>query len=770
MLSDLGMEQLVEEPTRRHNTLDLVITNTPHIVPRVEVLPGLSDHDAVFCEINIHPQKKKQPPRLIPLYKNGDWEGLKRDMKNLLSNMEAMKEDATTDELWTSFRDALHASVKKHIPHKPARAKETKPWINPALRRLIKKRDRMYKKMRKQGLQEFEQAYRHLRREVQRQLRRSYWSYLNDMFEENDESSTKPTNQKRFWTYIKHQKSSNIGVAPLRVGGRLVSDPKEQANILNQQFKTAFSEGRKYTKQEFIHKCKMPAKDVPVLNTIHISVEGVKKLLHNLQPGKSSGPDGISPRVLKELADDIAPILTIIYQSSINTSKVPTDWKEANVTPIFKKGEQYNPSNYRPISLTSVCCKVLEHILTSTIMDHLEFNHILCPQQHGFRRKRSCETQLLEFTHELFNNMAGGRQTDILILDFAKAFDRVNHSLLAHKLQYYGIQGALNLWISDFLEDRRQAVVINGARSEFVDVQSGVPQGSVLGPCLFLVYINDMPDLLTSSVRLFADDTAAYDTVTAHEDQTQLQYNLDQLVMWEKRWDMLFHPGKCVVLPVTRRKRLLHPEYHLHGHKLEVVKSVKYLGVTLSSDLSWNEHISNVCSRANKTLGFMRRNLKISSRRIKETAYMTYIRPMLEYATTIWDPYSQQSVKMLEAVQRRAARFVMRRYHNTSSVSAMLDELQWPSLENRRRTARLSMLYKIQHDLACVENIKSELHPLSSRQRRGHNQQLVIPQCRTQYHQNSFLPRTIKQWNSLPQEAIEANTIDTFVSWASRQE
>ena len=245
---------------------------------------------------------------------------------------------------------------------------------------------------------------------------------------------------------------------------------------------------------------------------------------------------------------------------------------------------------------------------------------ISCVLQHGFRRNRSCETQLLEFTHELFNNLAEGKQTDILILDFAKAFDRVNHSLLVHKLSYYGIQGVLNHWIADFLLERRQAVVLNGERSDFISVDSGVPQGSVLGPCLFLVYINDMPDLLTSPVRLFADDTAAYNVVASIDDQKHLQHNLNQLAEWEKRWDMLFHPSKCVSIPVTRRKTILQPTYHLHGHTLEVVRSVKYLGVTLCSDLNWSEHINTVCSKANKTVGFVRRNLKISSRRIKETA------------------------------------------------------------------------------------------------------------------------------------------------------
>ena len=287
----------------------------------------------------------------------------------------------------------------------------------------------------------------------------------------------------------------------------------------------------------------MPLQNFPILDNVDISSKGVVKLLNNLQPGKAPGPDNISLRVLKELAEEVAPILTMIFQSSVDTGTVPADWKTANVTPLFKKGEKYDAANYRPVSLTCICCKLLEHIMTTTIMGHLEGHGILCDQQHGFRKKRSCETQLLEFTDELINNMAKGAQTDIQILDFSKAFDRVNHSLLVHKLYHYGVRGTLNRWISDFLRDRKQAVVINGAKSDFINVESGVPQGSVLGPCLFLVYINVLPNRLTSSARLFADDTAVYSMVSSSEDQTCLQQDLNQLSEWEKSWDMAFHPS-----------------------------------------------------------------------------------------------------------------------------------------------------------------------------------------------------------------------------------
>ena len=317
-----------------------------------------------------------------------------------------------------------------------------------------------------------------------------------------------------------------------------------------------------------------------------IQAQGVEKLLANLSPYKACGPDGISPRVLKELAKELAPALTIIFQSSLTTGMVPVDWRDAHVTPIFKKGEHYNPENYRLVSLTCIACKIMEHIVVSAVMAHFDSNNLLTDNQHGFRKRRSCDTQLLEFTEELIHCLECGKQTDILIMDFAKAFDRVNHSLLLHKLHCYCIRRSILSWISSFLHDRRQAVVVNGNRSSFISVRSGVPQGSVLGPCLFLAYMNDLSNNLTSRTRLFADDTTVYRIVTNSVDQDHLQQDLQCLADWEENWEMKFHPAKCTTLSITRCRRLLQPSYHLHGHKLDVVNAAKYLGVTIQKNMT----------------------------------------------------------------------------------------------------------------------------------------------------------------------------------------
>lgn len=262
---------------------------------------------------------------------------------------------------------------------------------------------------------------------------------------------------KRFWTYIKHKRTDCKGISPLRSDGLLHSDPTDQSNILNKQFQSAFSEKININKDQFNEKCQMNGQ-FPSAPEINITCAGVLKLLQKLNPNKAAGPDNIRPKILKELAIEIAPILTIIFRRSLETGEVPPDWRSANVSPVYKKGDRYKAENYRPISLTCICCKLMEHIVTSHIMDHANRNNILYPLQHGFRSKRSCETQLIEFIDETSNNMASGKQTDVLIMDFSKAFDKVSHSLLAHKLEHYGIRGKTNNWIkkTSYTKDHRR--------------------------------------------------------------------------------------------------------------------------------------------------------------------------------------------------------------------------------------------------------------------------------------------------------------------------
>ena len=305
--------------------------------------------------------------------------------------------------------------------------------------------------------------------------------------------------------------------------------------------------------------------DIPDMPKFVIHTEGVEKLLKNINVKKANGPDEISSWVLKETATEIAPFLQFIFMQSIEEGEIPRDWKIANVVAIHKKGSKTKASNYRPVSLTSVNCKVLEHIIFHHIMSHLQEHNILTNDQHGFRKGHSCETQLITTIEEIHRHLDKGQQTDTVILDFSKAFDTVPHQRLLMKLQNNGIRDEMNTWIASWLKNRCQSVVIDGERSEEAQVRSGVPQGTVLGPLLFLLYINDIGNDLTSKIRLFADDSLLFGVVKTDTDSQNLQGNLNRLCEWADKWQMVFNPEKCYVRSIHRKKLPMVYDYSMKG-------------------------------------------------------------------------------------------------------------------------------------------------------------------------------------------------------------
>ena len=310
------------------------------------------------------------------------------------------------------------------------------------------------------------------------------------------------------------------------------------------------------------------------------------------------------------MAYEIAPILTEIFNQSLCEGIVPSDWRNADVAPVFKKGRKDLPENYRPVSLTCVCCKILEYIISTHIRSHLDKYSILSNLQHGFRNFFSCETQLLVTIQDLLKFREEKTQIDIAVLDFSKAFDTVPHKRLLKKLNHYGIRGPVLGWIRAFLEDRVQGVVVDGHRSPEGPVLSGVPQGTVLGPLLFLLHINDLPSVVDSKVRLFADDCLMYRPISSEADQEAFQRDLKALEVWGDAWGMRFNAKKCHIMTIARGRTRLSRFYTLTGHILSSVQEAKYLGITLTEELSWSTHSDSVFKRANSTLGFLRRNLR----------------------------------------------------------------------------------------------------------------------------------------------------------------
>ena len=299
-----------------------------------------------------------------------------------------------------------------------------------------------------------------------------------------------------------------------------------------------------------------------------------------------------------------------------------------------------------------------------------------------------------------------------------------------------------------FLQERTQKVILDGATSRPAKVLSGVPQGTVLGPLLFLVYINDLPQYVSpgTEVRLFADDSAVYRKITNINDAVILQKDLDNLQRWEKQWSMEFHPNKCQLLRITKRKNTIDHAYNIHGTAIQLTKDAKYLGITISNNLSWNTHINNICKKANSTINFLYRNFGSCSKEIKQRLYFSHVRPQLEYCSAIWDPHTQTNIAKLEAVQRRAARFVSGVFSREEHVTPILQKLNWIPLEERRARTKVTIMFKALNHLI---DVPTDHLVLTQNSTRSHNN-FCIPYCRTDTHRSAFFSSTIRLWNTLP--------------------
>ena len=540
-------QDVVNIPTRNDKTLDLLFTNAPSPVNRVKGMPpiGKADHDIVYVEYDINAKRIKQASRKIYLYKRADMVGLKDHMAQFKDAY--LSEDhshMSVNDMWVKFKTGFVEAVERFIPSKMTKTKYSVPWIDATIKRLVKKRHKLYLRARKSKDPDVKIHYKRFRAHVQKVLRDAYWKYVSNIFTfENDSSdpdTPKPEKIKKFWSFVKSLKKDAYGITSLRENGILKTDSKEKANICNRQFQSAFS------REDDSDPPSKGASPFSSMGDITVDPKGVTKLLDGLNVHKASGPDGLNARVLKECSNEISPILALIYNESLARGEVPDEWRQANVSPVFKKGEKYDAANYRPVSLTCICCKTLEHILVSNINKHIALDSILADCQHGFRSQRSCETQLVQFVHDIISNLDGAvnrghKQTDLIIMDFAKAFDKVPHRRLLHKLEYYGIRGSTHKWINSWLSGRTQQVVLDGQASDPVPVLSGVPQGSVLGPVLFLLFINDLPDNIRSSVRLFADDCVLYRNIHSLQDCLTLQEDLTSLGQWEADWQMKFN-------------------------------------------------------------------------------------------------------------------------------------------------------------------------------------------------------------------------------------
>ena len=418
-------------PNRQENILDLVFTTHPSLVQHCEPIPGISDHDMILTTINSDISYPKPNSHCIYLWNKANLQNMSEDISKFTSeftNMYAL--DTSVDNLWCSFRDKLLETINTDVPCKIKSKNSHQPWINRTLKQLRRHKQCSYNRARSTNLPTHWLHYKKLKKEMQKECRKSYNEYMSNIIHESYENGKK----KKLFSYIKSLRADFYGVDTLQKDDVLYPKNQYKANLLNQYFASVF------TSDDGCELPDMGPSIYPNIPQIEITTTGITELLRGLDPSKASGPDKIPGKLLKIMASEISPCLLLIFSASLHQGTVPQDRKQALVTPLFKKGNRKKTSNYRPISLTCICCKILEHIIHTNIMSHLETNNTLSNAQFGFHKHHSAELQLIQTSHDFALCLHNKSQTDAILLDFSKAFDKVLHRYLILKLQYYDMR------------------------------------------------------------------------------------------------------------------------------------------------------------------------------------------------------------------------------------------------------------------------------------------------------------------------------------------
>lgn len=762
-----NLQQIIDEPTHftesSSSLIDIYLVNNPRRVVLSSVgEPFLSQntryHCPIYCFYDFRKEQNTTFKRKIWLYDRGDYDGLRNDISstnwnNLCSN------DLNMYAL--NISDRITKSSEKYIPNKYATIRTADPpWLDNSIRKLIKKRRRLFAKAKRTKTTEDMDKYKQYRNKVTKSIQKAKKNHTDKL---SDKLKSGSLSSKDWWntlkSFIKDQNSTNI--PPIKTDSDILSSNLDKANVLNEYF----------IKQTNLNDENVPLPDIniprniPVLQTIFLTPEEVEDALQTLKLGKSSGPDGINNRVLKELSSELANPLCSLYNFSLQHSIVPDSWKEANVSPIYKKDDPSDVSNYRPISLLNTLGKVFEKIVHKHLFNFLSSHKIITNLQSGFVPGDSTVNQLVTIYDTFCKALDDGKEVRAVFCDVSKAFDRVWHRGLLLKLRSVGITGSLLNWFSDYLSNRRQRVVLPGACSDWKNITAGVPQGSILGPLLFLIFINDIVNDLDTNVRLFADDTSLYIIVDTPENAAlKLNNDLRKIHSWATQWLVTFNPSKSETLLISRkRSRINHPALFMNNQQLIEVESHKHLGLIFSNDGTWHAHIDLIASKAWTRVNVMRKLKFILNRKALQMIYTTFIRPVLEYSDIIWDNCTQYEKNELDKIQLEAARIVTGSTKLVSSAR-LNSEVGWENLSSRRRKHKLTLFYKMLNGITpdyLTQLVPSQVNQASMYNLRNSDNYLTI-RTSSQLYYNSFLPSVVREWNALPETSKTSPSVDAF--------
>ena len=753
--NDLYFHQHVEEWTHNRgqenpSRLDLIFSKSDLDVENLRYIAplGNSHHSVLIFELIIEGNVVEVVDESLRYsHHKGDYvkaDGLFDEM-----DWDALLLDNEASHMYLDFSSQCSLVIDECVPkYKQSSGVKRPKWMNSEVWQPLSAKERAWKRLRARKTGIRKDKYREERNKATELVRKAKRDFEKALIKDIKK------NKKKFWAYIRSKtKIKEIILRVAKENGTLTDNDLDTASVVNETFTTVF------TKED-------PSSVIPptnynyngsILRDIEITEEMVKKVLTNLNVNKSAGPDGITPRLLKKCSESLTKPLTMIFRKSLQTGDVPMSWREANVTPLFKKGSKTNPLNYRPVSLTSVVGKVFETLVRDALVKHTTENAIIKIQQHGFMKK-STVTNLLEYLEALTKARDQRIPVDVNYLDCKKAFDTVPHRRLITKLEALGVQGNVLRWIENFLTNRRQRVSIRGSLSEWLPVESGVPQGSVIGPILFLFYVNDLVDGLECPILLFADDAKIYKELKSPEDAEALIRDMKKIEEWSDKWLLVFNEEKCATMHIGHNNQKV--DYKLNDKTLKKTELEKDLGVFISHDLKPSQHVSIVAARANKIVGLMKKNFDYLDEETILSIYCSIIRPILEYAVQSWCPFWKKDIEELEKVQHRVTKLVPGL--QDESYEERCSKLNLPTLEQRRLRGDLIETYKILNGHEGSDYRKFfKLRENSST--RGHDWKLEKREhVNTKVREGWFAIRVINPWNSLPPHVVNAPSIKTF--------
>ena len=756
LVMENAMTQWVKEKTRYQcneepSRLDLVLTKEIEVVKKVEYKCPInkSDHVVIELELAEYREEDRNEEHRVGRYSYGktDFNGLRKFFER--GDWSKFETASNIQEKWQEFIKMYEEGIEKYVPKIKENKKKKKEWFNRKCEECRRKKEEAWNKLRKgrNNRVDLWERYKTARNEYVRIRREEKINYEKNVIEKCKEEP------KLFYRFINGKLKSKEGISNLKVDGVIYEDAYSQAEIFNKSFQSVFTK-----ESSFVESCEVAGSQA--LEKVEVDVAEVKKIMETEDVRKCPGPDGVSNWILRECSDQLADKIHSIIVMSLRDSRVPKEWKKANITPIYKGGSKEDPLNYRPVSLTSVVAKICEKVVKVRWMNFLEENKLISEKQFGFRKGRSCMTSLISFYSRVIDEVQErDGWVDCVYLDLKKAFDKVPHKRLVRKLEYAGgIKGGLLKWMKDYLVGREMRTTVRGVNSDWCSITSGVPQGSVLAPIMFMVYINDIVEGVNSYMNLFADDAKLLRRVKKREDGEMLQKDLDNILEWSHKWEMEFNVKKCKVMEFGKGRNRTTSNYCLGNTQLSKTKQEKDLGVIIQDNLTPERHINKITGEAYNLIRNIKAAFTYMDEEMMKKLIVSMIRPKLEYAAVVWSPHKKKDIRKIERIQRAATKMVPTL--RDLPYEERLERLNLQTLEKRRERGDLIAIYRASKELEKVD--RSDLFLWDVRNTRGHGKKLKMDGCRRDIKKFSFPQRSIEVWNKLDTEIVQAKSISEF--------